>query len=68
MTLEHAASETDIEEKQNEELLTGNRQILERVVGEGRALNQAPLARGAGPNGSGRIRRTVVDLTRSEVH
>ncbi len=33
MTLEHAASETDIEERQNEELLTGNRQILERVEG-----------------------------------
>jgi uncharacterized membrane protein len=31
MTLEHASSEADIEEKQNEELLLGNRQILERV-------------------------------------
>lgn len=31
MTLEHAADEADIEEKQNEELLLGNRQILERV-------------------------------------
>ena len=31
MTLEHAAAEADIEEKQNEELLTGNRNILERV-------------------------------------
>jgi uncharacterized membrane protein len=32
LTLEHAASQSDIEETQNEELLTGNRQILERVV------------------------------------
>jgi uncharacterized membrane protein len=31
MTLEHAAEEADIEEKQNEELLTGNKRILERV-------------------------------------
>lgn len=32
LTLEHAASQSDIEETQNEELLNGNRQILERVV------------------------------------
>lgn len=32
MTLEHAAHEADVEEKQNEELLNGNREILERVV------------------------------------
>ncbi|MES2210046.1 MAG: DUF1003 domain-containing protein [Chloroflexota bacterium] len=32
MTLEHAAHEADLEEKQNEELLLGNREILERVV------------------------------------
>lgn len=32
MTLEHAAAEADIEEKQNERLLTGNREILDRVV------------------------------------
>ena len=32
MTLEHAASQSDVEESQNEELLTGNRQILERIV------------------------------------
>ncbi len=32
MTLEHAAAEADIEEKQNDELLLGNREILERVV------------------------------------
>jgi uncharacterized membrane protein len=32
MTLEHAAREADIEEEQNERLLTGNREILDRVV------------------------------------
>jgi uncharacterized membrane protein len=32
LTLEHAASQSDVEEDQNEELLNGNRQILERVV------------------------------------
>jgi uncharacterized membrane protein len=32
LTLEHAADQSDVEENQNEELLTGNRQILERVV------------------------------------
>src|SRR4029077_20014427 len=31
MTLEHAAAEADIEEKQNERLLTGNTEILKRV-------------------------------------
>lgn len=31
LTLEHAAAEADIEEKQNEDLLNGNRQILEHV-------------------------------------
>ncbi len=31
MTLEHAADQADVEERQNEELLTGNRKILERV-------------------------------------
>lgn len=31
MTLEHAASQSDVEEQQNEELLRGNRAILERV-------------------------------------
>lgn len=31
LTLEHAASEVDIEERQNEELLMGNREILQRV-------------------------------------
>lgn len=32
MTLEHAAAEADIEEKQNEQLLLGNHEILEHVV------------------------------------
>ncbi len=31
MTLEHAASEADLEEQQNEQLLLGNREILKRV-------------------------------------
>jgi len=31
MTLEHAADEADIEEKQNERLLSGNTEILQRV-------------------------------------
>ena len=33
LTLEHAAAEADIADRQNEELLTGNRQILERIEG-----------------------------------
>lgn len=33
MTLEHAASEADKEDRQNQELLRGNRQILERIEG-----------------------------------
>jgi uncharacterized membrane protein len=33
LTLEHAAAEADIEEKQNVELLEGSREILERVEG-----------------------------------
>jgi uncharacterized membrane protein len=32
LTLEHAASEADVEEKQNETLLRGNREILEHVA------------------------------------
>jgi uncharacterized membrane protein len=32
LTLEHAASEADIEEKQNERLLTGNTEILKKVA------------------------------------
>ncbi len=31
LTLEHAASEADVEERQNEDLLTGNREILQHV-------------------------------------
>jgi len=39
MTLEHAADEADIEEQQNERLLSGNTEILKRVEGlEGRIL------------------------------
>jgi uncharacterized membrane protein len=33
MTLEHAAHEADKEDRQNQELLRGNKQILERVEG-----------------------------------
>jgi uncharacterized membrane protein len=33
MTLEHAADEADIEEQQNERLLSGNTEILQRVEG-----------------------------------
>jgi uncharacterized membrane protein len=33
LTLEHAASEADIEEEQNERLLTGNTELLQRVEG-----------------------------------
>ena len=39
MTLEHAADEADIEERQNEQLLKGNTEILHRVEAlEGRIL------------------------------
>jgi uncharacterized membrane protein len=40
LTLEHAASEADIEEKQNDQLLKGNTEILKRVV----ALEEQILA------------------------
>jgi uncharacterized membrane protein len=57
MTLEHAAAEADLEEKQNEELLLGSKEILERVVAlEQRILQleQTILARiAAGPAGPG---------------
>jgi uncharacterized membrane protein len=33
MTLEHTAREADLEDKQNRELLVGNRKILEQVAG-----------------------------------
>jgi uncharacterized membrane protein len=40
MTLEHAADEADIEEQQNERLLSGNTEILHRVEAlEGRILD-----------------------------
>lgn len=32
LTLEHAADQADVEEKQNERLLEGNTEILERVA------------------------------------
>ena len=62
LTLEHAASEADIEEKQNEQLLTGNTHILEQVATlEQRildleknilaAINQPPGTSSAGANG-----------------
>jgi uncharacterized membrane protein len=40
MTLEHAAAESDIEDEQNERLLTGNTEILKRIE----ALEQGILA------------------------
>jgi uncharacterized membrane protein len=40
LTLEHAATQADVEEKQNEQLLSGNRQILARVE----ALEESILA------------------------
>ena len=33
LTLEHAAAEADVADRQNEELLSGSRQILERIEG-----------------------------------
>src|SRR5204863_4175666 len=40
LTLEHAAAEADVEEKQNERLLHGNTEILKRVEAlEGRILD-----------------------------
>ena len=50
LVLEHAASEADIEEKQNEELLRGNSEILKRIEGleqrilelEGKILSRLP--------------------------
>jgi uncharacterized membrane protein len=57
MTLEHAASEADIEERQNLELLHGNREILQRIEGlEQRILQleKTILERlGGGPVGGG---------------
>ena len=58
MTLEHAAHEADVEEKQNEELLLGNREILQHVEAlEGRILQleASILARLNAPGGGGAI-------------
>jgi uncharacterized membrane protein len=33
LTLEHAANEADVEDRQNQELLHGNREILQRIEG-----------------------------------
>ena len=54
MTLEHAAAETDKEDRQNQELLKGNREILERIEAlekrilqlEGNILGRLPEAKG----------------------
>jgi uncharacterized membrane protein len=57
MTLEHAAAEGDIEERQNEELLRGNTEILRRVEGlEQRILQMEAsiLARLPSPGPDGR--------------
>ncbi len=56
MTLEHAAKEADLEEKQNEELLLGNREILKRVEGLEQRILQLEkniLARLNAPGGGG---------------
>ena len=54
MTLEHAAAEADIEEKQNERLLHGNTQILEHVAAlEARILEmERSILAGIGAIGS----------------
>jgi len=51
LTLEHAANEADIGEKQNEELLRGNTEILKRIV----ALEEHILA----------LENTIVGLLRA---
>lgn len=54
LTLEHAAAEADIEEKQNEELLRGNARILEQVEAlEERILQMERTILGAVGQGSG---------------
>jgi uncharacterized membrane protein len=59
MTLEHAADQADVEEKQNERLLSGNTEILKRVEAlEGRILELetkilARLDAGGRPSGAG---------------
>jgi uncharacterized membrane protein len=57
MTLEHTASQADVEEKQNEHLLTDDREILKHVVAleqrilelEGKILAEIREARGEPP-------------------
>lgn len=56
MTLEHAAKEADLEEKQNEELLLGSREILKRVEALEQRILQLEkniLARLNAPGGGG---------------
>ena len=50
MTLEHAASEADLGEQQNDELLRGNTEILKRIV----ALEEQILA----------LEKTIIGLLR----
>ena len=67
MTLEHAAEEGDIEEKQNERLLRGNTEILkgvraleERIL----ALERAILAQVKAGGGGRRVRTSEEDVAR----
>ncbi|MEA2631413.1 MAG: hypothetical protein QOE66_1632, partial [Chloroflexota bacterium] len=52
LTLEHAASEADLGEKQNDELLRGNTEILKRIV----ALEEQILA----------LEKTIVGLLKAD--
>ena len=59
LTLEHAAAEADLEERQNRQLLTGNHEILRKVEGLERRILEletsilAAIDRaGAGPGGA----------------
>jgi hypothetical protein len=55
LTLEHAASEADIEEEQNRQLLVGNVEILKRVEGlEKRILDLETSILAAIERGGGR--------------
>jgi uncharacterized membrane protein len=45
MTLEHAADQTDVEKDQNDELIEGNRELLQRIEElEKRILDRLPAA------------------------
>jgi uncharacterized membrane protein len=45
MTLEHAAEQTDVEKDQNDELIEGNRELLQRIEElEKRILDRLPAA------------------------